>query len=185
MINGISIYEVFPKFILGDKNGMAIAKAIGAGMNYFLEKCNDGLNCFQDVDEMPEWRLDELAWEYNCLYDYNADIDAKRGWIKNAYNYYRVHGTPLGIKQYLGAYFGEAEIIEWFEGSLDEDKFDVAVTGSRTDENEAWIYAAVKKAKNVRSVLNNITFNGGNVDLTQYVGVAINGFYSVDTVVMY
>ena len=156
-----TIYDLYPKFLLNDRNGFAMAKAIEAGLNYFLARCQDGLDTLQNVDKMPEWRLDELAWEYNCLYDYNADVDIKRGWISNAWEYYRKHGTPEGIRQYLGVYFGAAEIIEWFEDNLSADIFDVAVTGIRSDENEAWIRATVEKAKNVRSVLRNIIFNGG------------------------
>lgn len=182
MINGISIYEVFPKFILGDKNGMAIAKAIGAGMNYFLEKCNDGLNCFQDVDEMPEWRLDELAWEYNILYDYNAVVAFKREWVRNAYTNTRIHGTPEGIVQYLDVYFEESHITEWFEGGLAAGKFDVVVRGILTDENERWLRASVEKAKNVRSVLNDVVFISGETEMdTTYMAAAIMGVEIEDT----
>ena len=173
-----NIYQIFPNFILKDKNGYAMAKALEAGMNYFLNRTKIALETLQDVDKMPEWRLDEMAWEYNCLYDYNADIDAKRGWIKNALSYYLKHGTAEGIRQYLGSYFGEASVIEWFDGGLDPCKFDVTVTGLRTDENEAWIRAAIEKAKNVRSILRNIIFNGGETDFEVEcavvdVGVAI------------
>ena len=179
------VYDIFPKFILQDRNGYAIAKAMEAGMKYFLEKCQDGVDTLLDIDKMPEWRLDELAWEYNCLYDYNADIDAKRGWIKNALNYYRKHGTADGIKQYLGAYFGEAQIIEWFEGGLDPCKFDIAVTGLRSDENEAWIRAAVEKAKNVRSILRNIIFNGGQSDFAVKTAAACIGYAISEDCKMY
>lgn len=179
------IADIFPGFILNDREGYAMAKALEAGIKYFLEKAQDALDTLQDIDKMPEWRLDELAWEYNCLYDYNADVDAKRGWIRNAMNYYRKHGTPEGIRQYLAAYFGESEIIEWFEGNLDPCKFDVAVTGQRSDENEAWIKAAVEKAKNVRSILRNIIFNGGESAFSIECAVADIGYGISEECVMY
>ena len=75
MIN-FNVADVFPRFILNDTNGYAMAKAIEAALKYFLAKCQEGLDTLQDVDKMPEWRLDECAWESNCLYDYNADVDA-------------------------------------------------------------------------------------------------------------
>lgn len=154
------VTQIFPKFILNDQNGRAMVMAIKAGMDYFLAKCQEGIDTIQDVDKMPEWRLDEMAWEYNCMYDYNADVEIKREWIRNALTYYKIHGTAEGIRQYLSTYFGESQINEWFESDLAPGYFDVVVTGARSEENEAWIYEAVANAKNVRSILNHIIFNG-------------------------
>ena len=154
--------DIFPDFILADRNGYAMAKAIEAGLKYFIERAKAGIEAVQDIDKMPEWRLDEMAWEYDCLYDYNAGIDAKRDWIRNALRYYQNHGTAKGIEQYLGSYFGEARVVECFQDpSLGAFEFNVEVTGISTEKNERWIRAAVDKAKNVRSVLRNIHFNGG------------------------
>ena len=170
-----TIYDLYPKFLLNDRNGFAIAKAIEAGLRYFLERCQDGLDTLINVEKMPEWRLDEMAWEYNCLYDYNADIYAKRGWISNAYGYYRIHGTAEGMRQYLGRYFGDSRIIEWYEGDMSAGYFDVLVTGMWTDENDAWIRAAVEKAKNVRSILRNIIYNGSEDTITLLTGACVVG----------
>lgn len=177
------IHDIFPNFILNDRTGYAMAKALEAGVKYFLERTQVALDTLQNIETMPEWRLDELAWEYNCMYDYGADIDAKRGWIRNALNYYQKHGTPEGIRQYLSSYFGEASIIEWFEGGLNPCEFDVSVTGVRSDGNEAWIRAAVEKGKNVRSVLRNIIFSGGQTEQTVFCAAAnIGHAVSVDCV---
>ena len=72
-----------------------------------------------------------------------------------------LHGTAEGVRQYLKTYFGESSVDEFWEFGGDPGEFNVTVTGLRSDENEAWIRKAVEKAKNVRSVLNNIVFNGG------------------------
>ena len=78
MIEKVNIFQIFPRFILEDTDGFAMCKALEAGLNYFLDKCNEGLKLVLDVDSMPEWRLDEMAWELNCLYDFQADVDIKR-----------------------------------------------------------------------------------------------------------
>ena len=65
MIQTYDINRIFPRFILQDKNGYAIAKALQAGLDYFLARSKVALDTILDVDEMPEWRLDEIAWEYN------------------------------------------------------------------------------------------------------------------------
>ncbi|MBQ6119935.1 MAG: hypothetical protein IJK98_11930 [Clostridia bacterium] len=185
MIQRFDINRIFPRFILQDVNGLAMAKAIEAGLNYFLTRAQSGLDTLQNVDEMPEWRLDELAREYNCLYDYSADVDIKREWIRDAVKNYQLHGTAEGVRQYLKTYFGESSVDEFWEFGGDPGEFNVTVAGLRSDENEAWIRKACEKAKNVRSVLNNIVFNGGQSDCAVQTAVAEIGVAVVIDSVMY
>lgn len=186
MIQKVNIFQIFPRFILEDTDGFAMCKALEAGLNYFLEKCQNGIDLVLDVDKMPEWRLDEMAWELNCLYDYDADPDIKREWIRNAYTNYRKHGTAEGIRQYLAIYFGESAVNEYWEFGGEPGQFNVTVTGLRSDENEAWIRKACAKAKNVRSELNNIIFNGGESEVSPvYVGANSAGIaIQVDSVLL-
>ena len=186
MIQKVNIFQIFPRFILEDTDGFAMCKALEAGLNYFLEKCQDGIDLVLNVDKMPEWRLDEMAWELNCLYDYDADPNIKREWIRNAYTNYRKHGTAEGIRQYLAIYFGESAVNEYWEFGGEPGQFNVTVTGLRSDENEAWIRKACAKAKNVRSELNNIIFNGGESEVSPvYVGANSAGIaIQVDSVLL-
>lgn len=184
MIEKVNIFQIFPRFILEDTDGFAMCKALEAGLNYFLEKCNEGLKLVLDVDSMPEWRLDEMAWELNCLYDFQADVDIKREWIRNAYKNYRIHGTAEGIRQYLAIYFGESSVSEFWEFGGDPGQFNVVVSGLRSDENEAWIRKAVAKAKNVRSELNNIIYNGGASTFSIVAGANCCGIMIQDVCVM-
>ena len=145
-----------PKFILGDKNGYAIAKAIEAAMRSMNTIVRQGLDCLLDYDTMPEWRLDELAWELNCLYDFNASIETKREWIKNATPYYRLFGTPQAVYKYLAGYFDDVELEEAWQYGGDPFHFRITVDGRWVDENEAWARKAIAAAKNVRSVLDSL-----------------------------
>lgn len=180
MIKKINIFQTFPRFLLEDTDGFAMCKALEAGLNYFLSKCNEGLDLVLDVDSMPKWRLDEMAWELNCLYDYKAEVDIKREWIRNAFRNYRIHGTAEGIRQYLKIYFGESSVSEFWEIGGEPGEFDVNVSGLRSDENEAWIRAAVAKAKNVRSELRNIIYNGGESVFNIAAGAGNCGILIVD-----
>ncbi len=150
------ITKYVPQFILADKNGYAIAKAIEAAMQIVNDTVQTGADCVLNVDTMPEWRLDEVAWELNCLYDYNADIEVKRDWIKNAIPYYRIFGTPKSIKRYIGAYFEGVELDENWVYNGEPFHFRVIVEGEWTPYNEAWARKAIDKAKNVRSVLDSL-----------------------------
>ena len=155
------VRDLFPNFLLADKNGYAMAKAIEAGLKYFLKTCRQGLDCIQNPDEMPEWRLDEMAWEYNILYDYSADIETKRNWIKNALQFYSLYGTAEGIVKYLEAAFDSASVEEWWEYGGEPYHFRVNATGEWSEEAEAWAMKSINAVKNVRSVLDTITFNTG------------------------
>lgn len=145
-----------PLFIRKDKNGYALAKAIEAAVQYMNDTVKEGFECLTDISKMPEWRLDEMAWETNCLYDYDADIETKRIWIRNAAPYYRLYGTRQALYQYLGSYFDNVEIEESGAYGGDAFHFRVTVDGAWTPQNEAWATRAIAAAKNVRSVLDGI-----------------------------
>ena len=150
------ITQWVPKFILNDKNGYAIAKAIEAALNHMNATVQQGVDLISNFDTMPEWRLDELAWETNCLYDYGANIEAKRQWIKNAIPLYRLFGTPQAVYQYIGSYFDDIDLEESWIYDGDPFHFRVTVEGEWTPENEAWARRAIGTAKNVRSVLDSL-----------------------------
>lgn len=150
------IQKWIPKFIWNDRNGHALAMAINAGLQMLNDSAAEGLKLINDYDDMPEWRLDELAWETNCLYDYNAPIETKRQWIKNALPFYKLYGTPMAIYQYLGSYFDKVDLQENWEYDGEPYHFRVTVEGEWTPDNETWSKKAIETAKNVRSVLDSM-----------------------------
>ena len=150
------IQKWIPKFVWNDRNGHALAMAINAGLKMLNDSAAEGLKLINDYDAMPEWRLDELAWETNCLYDYNAPIETKRQWIKNALPFYKLYGTPMAIYQYLGSYFDKIDLQENWEYGGEPFHFRVTAEGDWTPENEAWARKAIDTAKNVRSVLDSL-----------------------------
>ena len=165
-----NILQWVPDFILADKNGYAIAKALQAGINYMNNTLATGVKLITDYDSMPEWRLDELAWETNCLYDYKADIEVKRKWIKEAIPLYRLYGTPEAVYKFLGSYFDNIEVNESWQYGGQPFHFKVMVEGDWTPENEAWARKAIDAAKNVRSVLDDFTIGNGS-----YIGMTAEG----------
>lgn len=150
------IAQLVPQFLRNDKNGYAMAKAIEAGLKTFLSAAKDGLNRLTDIDNAEEWRLDELAWEYGCLYDYHADIEAKRIWIREATSLFSAYGTPQALYNFLNGLFDHVEIEEFWQYGGEPFHFRVAVSGAWTGENEAWIRQAIAAAQNARSVFDDI-----------------------------
>ena len=166
------VTQFLPRFILKDNNGYALAKAIQAGVQIMNDTIQDGVKRIYDVDSMPEWRLDEMAWEYNIPYDYKADIEIKREWVRNAQSLSKLYGTPDGIVRYMAGYFESAELEENWEYGGDPFHFRVKFPGSWTPDKVAWATRAIQTVKNVRSVLDTYTFIGKWLhDL--YVGCAL------------
>lgn len=154
------IKGLVPRFIWDDKNGHAMAKAMEAGLKDFLAVCKTGLDNWGNVQAMPEWRLDEMAWEYNIPYDFTADVEVKREWISNVYGLSRLYGTPEGIVEYMGAYFENATLQEAWEYGGQPFHFRMIFPDSWTPEKVAWATRAINEVKNVRSVLDTYTFIG-------------------------
>ncbi|MCE5343400.1 MAG: phage tail protein [Eubacteriales bacterium] len=149
--------QLLPRFLLNDKNGYAMARAIEAALLAMDATVETGLNCVSDVDTMPEWRLDEMAREYHCLYDFRADVEAKRRWIRLALPLYRLYGTPRAIYQYLQGFFESVEVEEGAAYEADAFHFRVTASGEAwTDATEAWARKAIETAKNVRSIFDNL-----------------------------
>lgn len=165
----IIIENLVPKFILADKNGYAIAKAIEAGLKKASEIVYSGKNLISNYGTMPEWRLDEIAWEINAIYDYTAGIDQKRQIIKNSVRNFRLYGTPAGIKKSLEPFFDYVEITEGDQPY----HFGVTLSADLGPENIKYANYVIANVKNVRSV-----FDGFNI---RDVGVLDEFILDVDT----
>ena len=162
-----NIERLVPRFLLGDRNGYALAKAIERAFQLAAEAAQRGLEIISDPEKMPEWRLDEMAGELNCLYDYNGTPEQKRYWIANATYLYTIYGTPKAISSFLEGYFKTVEVEESWQYDGDPFHFRVTVSGSNSEESIAWAQKAIAAVKNVRSILDDVTVdNSGTLILT-------------------
>ena len=150
------ITRFIPKYLMADRNGKALARGIERAFQYVAEATENGLDIIQDVEKMPEWRLDEVARDYGIPYDYTANIDQKRTWIRYATKMYRVLGTREAVAQYLEGFFGAVEVQENWEYGGTPYHFRVFLYGVYTPEMDAWARKSIEMAKNTRSVLDDI-----------------------------
>lgn len=155
-----NIERLVPKYLLRDRNGYALAKAIERAFQIAAEAAQKGIDIIQDPQKMPEWRLDELAGEMNCLYDYNGTLEQKRYWVSNATYLYLMYGTPQAIYNFLEGYFQNVTVEEAWEYNGDPFHFRVIVSGGKySAEKIAWAQKAIMNVKNVRSVLDSVTID--------------------------
>lgn len=149
---------LWPQFLLNDRNGYALACALARGVTIMQETVNAGVECLRNVETMPEWRLDEMAWELGCLYDYGASVDVKREWIRQSTPFAAMNGTPQAIYNYLKGFFERVELEENWQYGGQPFHFRVTVSGTWNGQNERWARTAIAQSKNVRSVLDNLAF---------------------------
>ena len=174
------IMRLIPRFLLRDHNGYALAKAIEAAFRYAAEATENGLEIILYVDKMPEWRLDEMAGELGCLYDYTAEIETKRQWIKNAVPYYQVYGTPQAIINYLEGFYISAKVEEFWEYNGDPFHFRVIVEDySYHGDTTAWAEKVIENVKNVRSVLDSLEIRVRTANLNVHIGAAASAWINV------
>lgn len=150
----VDISQLVPGFLLEDRQGRAMAKAMETGLRRCYEIIRQGMEIVLDIEQMPMWRLDEMAWELGCLYSYEeTDIEKKRGWVRRAQELYGKYGTAEAIYQYLADYFPKAFVEENWEYGGEPYHFRVTLEGGLDEKREKWARNTIEQVKNLRSVL--------------------------------
>lgn len=172
-----------PQVILNDRNGRAMAAAVNAMAEYFLQRVQGGLSELMDVDSMSENRLDDLAWEYDLpWYDYHAAVESKRRTIKSMRSTLMTMGTPKAVADVISAMLGsKARLSEWQEYGADAYHFRVVSSSTILPQAEREkLYSAIAAIQNVRSIMDEILwayggdgvlFTGGKAEI-YYRGVS-------------
>jgi len=170
----IDITHLIPNFILGDKNGWAIAKAIETAFNIFHEKVQEGIDAALNPDQMPEWRLDEVAREENIFwYDFGAAISIKREMIKNASRTYAALGTKTGAESAAKDFCGDARIEEWFDYGGDPAHFRIYSRSSDAAINAVDMARSVNDVKRLGAALDGIFVDHPPAVMEVYTGLAL------------
>lgn len=165
------INRLVPHFIITDKNGYALAQAIRVALEYACQAIDDGIASIDNPERMPEWRLDEMAWELNATwYDYGATLERKRQIIAGAQDYYNRIGTPSAVESAIAATFEGGAIDEWFDYGGEPYHFQVRTSDVELlTTKRAKFLSLLEKVKNVRSVLDNIYYEGQDETQPEHV----------------
>lgn len=161
----VDITKSVPRFILMDKNGYALAKAIEAALQYMNDTIEKGVKCISDYDEMPEWRLDELAWELNVeWYDYTYPVSMKRRIIRQCAQDKKINGTKAAVLSVLRSIYDDVTLQEWFEygGEPYHFRLEMEMTEALTEEQHLRALENIEFYKNVRSELEDVNYNYGS-----------------------
>lgn len=172
----IKIRDLLPAFLLSDRNGRALAKALERAFHMAEAAIQEGLDRLQDISKMPEWRLDEMAWAYDLLYNYDAIIEAKRDWVRRATLMRRIYGTPEAIAQYLRSVLGTVAVEEWWAYGAEPYHFRVRTPDvNAASEFGPFIQQVVERTKNLRSVYDGVLAEADIPSAQLYLGFVTAG----------
>lgn len=114
-LSELEFLRLLPQFMRDD----AAVKGLSFGLDIVIPQLAESLKhltTWDQIDNLSEAELDELAWELNILwYDLSADISCKRDVIKNSDKVYQHLGTKWAVENVVNSYFGSGHIKEWFE----------------------------------------------------------------------
>lgn len=177
MLENFHIEEFVPRFLIRDRDGYALAKAMEGILKLAFSWIEAGVAMIDDVDRMPEWRLDERAWELNAQwYDYSADIETKRAVIRGAQEYFNRLGTPYAVERAIRDVYGTGNVVEWFEYGGEPFTFRVYTANTAAlNEKRAKFMKLLEIVKNTRSELENIYYGGENGTAAVHAATAIVG----------
>lgn len=116
------------------------------------------LTTWDQIDNLTEAELDELAWELNILwYDTGANLDVKRELVKNSDKVYQRLGTKWAVETIINTYFGEGYISEWFEYGGEPGHFRVhSMNPTLTQERFVEFLNIVNKVKRATAKLDGV-----------------------------
>ena len=172
-VEAIDIIKLLPEFMRDDD----AIKGLADGVNPTLSELGKSLKLLRtwdQIDNLSEAELDELAWELSVdWYDTAADVATKRELIKTSRLIHSRRGTKWAVEQLISLFFQNGIIQEWFEVGGDPYTFAVTTTDpTATSERADAFIRAVNKAKNARSHLISITQEQA-AEMAQYVAVAL------------
>jgi phage tail P2-like protein len=164
-----------PAFLASDKNGKAIKTAMESALMGLQGDIKKAWDTLYDPDIMPEWRLDDMAWEWNMLwYDYSMPAEIKREMVKRAEEISRGIGTPGLMKRMLETVFESVNILNGPEYDGAPFHFMVEVAGNRAGDMETWAQRAIDIFKPLRSM-----FDGFIIQTTEAEKIQVSSALEV------
>ena len=134
-LSDLQFVRLLPHWMQEDKADIGLANGMDAITKPVIDRI-PLLSTWDQIDNLPEWELDEIAWEWNLFwYSTNAPIETKRQLIKTGLQVWSKLGTKWACEQVITAYFGEGYIREWFDYMGEPGRFRVYSTNPAiTDE---------------------------------------------------
>lgn len=138
----------------------AAAKSLDDELQRVTASCVEVLH-LPRLDELPEAVIDLLAWQWHVdFYESDADIRVKRQLVRESIAWHRIKGTKSAVEGMIRTIFQGGVVTEWFDygGESYHFRVDLLSAPRMTPENTERLLYVVNASKNVRSVLDELTY---------------------------
>jgi len=169
-LNAENLMRVFPEVLANDANLRALAEVIAEKLEE-LARQTDVPRIYPRIDDLPETIIDQLAYDFKVdWYGYEDDLREKIETLKRSWYVHKHMGTPDGLERAIGAIYPGTKVEEWFEYGGEPYRFRliIPVTGGVLP-NFSTIKDLIRFYKNLRSVLESVTFEDTYTTATVYL----------------
>lgn len=154
----LSLLDIVPPSISGDKNVKAIIKATDPQIQEVSQNIREAF-IISRINELPENVIDLLAWQWHVdSYEPKLPIETKRKLVLDSIRLHRKKGTKSAIKSALEKFDFVPTIKEWFEigtkphtfeiyGHYKGDDLNVDFLGADTEELLSRVIENTKPAR--------------------------------------
>jgi len=174
-LTALNILSTLPAVLATDNSLNALAASISAVLaNRVIEIRAAAI--YTRIDELPEDLLDTLAFDFKCdWWDYDYSPSEKRETLKKIWYIHKHKGTPSAVETALSAIYPDSKVEEWFEygGAPYHFRINIPVDESTLDPvKHAKVMRLINYYKNLRSVLDSVSYNGSGKSITVYTMTA-------------
>lgn len=181
-ISAPATLKLLPSFMRDDEANIALSSAVDALIADPGARTKQ-LRVWDQIDELPEQMLDELAWELNIdWYKDTMSVSVKRATIKMARLIKEHRGTKWAVEQLVSSIFGSGTVVEWYEYGGKPHHY--KVTTEYPDYSAEVIEefkTALAAAQRSSSVLDVIEFIAYSAEISAYANVAGVGAQIVES----
>lgn len=150
-IDNMDLLKLLPRFMQDDETNKALAEAMNVLLTKAAKKVRR-LRRWDQIDNMTDSELNELAWEFNVdWWDSSLSLDIKRSIIKTCYRVHEKRGTKWAVEELATSIFGSGKVTEWFEYDGEPYCFKIQTNATLTKDCIISFMSMLKKVKNVRS----------------------------------
>ena len=168
-VYNIDYTRLLPEPLKNDASILALGKTIANELQENIRLARFAL-IYPRIDELDERTLDILARDFHVdWYDDTYPIEAKRAVIKSSIRIHKRLGTKFAVVMAIGDIFPKSEVQEWFEYGGKPYHFRLSIYGGSSN-NLKKLYPKIQYAKNLRSVMDDITFIIPDNATTIYAG---------------
>lgn len=175
-----NLLDVMPESLLRDPKLRASAEALSVELAKLSAATREVLH-IPRLDELSGKILDHLNEQVHT--DFYEPLflsdEQKRSLIRNSIAWHRIKGTPAAVEEVVNRMFDNARVVEWFDYGGEPYHFKLETNEFRAEPEEiATLLRMINVAKNVRSVLDDITIDYSDTLLKEpipvHVGIAQN-----------